>query len=90
MTLTGAQFTLGTATAVQIAASHHNPQRVTVHNQEHAESKFIYLGGANVTALTGMHVDPEQTVSLILNPGEALYALGSHADLEVGVIRQVT
>jgi len=49
MTLTGAQFTIGTATAVQIAASHHNPQRVTVHNQEHAESKFIYLGGAQVT-----------------------------------------
>lgn len=89
MTLTGAQFTLGTATVVQIVANHHNPQRVTVHNQENQSSRFAYLGGADVSSANGVHLDNGQTMEFTLNPGEALFAIASHQDVEVGVIRQV-
>ena len=89
MTLTGAQFTLGTATATQIVANHHNPQRVTVHNQEDQNSRFAYLGGADVSSANGVHLDKGQTIEFTLNPGEALFAIASHQDVDVGVIRQV-
>ena len=90
MTLTSTQFTLGTVTIVQIAANHQNPQRVTVHNQENQSSRFAYVGGADVSSANGIHLDKAETIQLTLNPGEALYAIASHQDVEVAVIRQVT
>ena len=77
MTLSTAQFTLGTAVQ-QIVAPDDMAQRVTIHNND--SSQQIYLGNASVTTANGMHLDGKEERQITLNPGESLYAVstGSH------------
>ncbi len=71
MTLTTAQFTVGTA-AVQIAAPDEMSQRVTVHNNE--SSQQVFLGNAAVGTATGIHLDGKVERQITLNPGVSLCA----------------
>jgi len=77
MTLTTAQYTVGTA-AVQIVPPDDMPQRVTVHNNDNAQQ--VYLGNASVGTATGVHLDGKEERQITLNPGESLFAIsaGSH------------
>ena len=77
MTLTTAQYTLGTA-AIQIVAPDDMPQRVTVHNND--SSQQVFIGNATVTTSTGMHLDGKEERQITLNPGESLFGVstGSH------------
>jgi len=43
-----------------------------------------------VSSANGVHLDKGQTIEFTLNPGEALFAIASHQDVDAGVIRQVT
>ena len=74
MTLTTAQYTLGTA-AIQIVAPDDMPQRVTVHNNESAQQ--VFLGDASVTTSTGIHLDGKEERQITLNPGESLFGIAS-------------
>ena len=78
MTLTTAQYTLGTA-AIQIVAPDDMPQRVTVHNNESAQQ--VFLGNDSVTTSTGIHLDGKEERQITLNPGESLFGIstGSHS-----------
>ena len=66
------------------------PQEVCVHNHEHATSKEIYLGNADVTVANGMHAVATQTSIITLNPGDALYAITpeTEAELRIMVVTQ--
>lgn len=53
---------------------------VWVHNHEHGASKSIYIGPANVTASTGMHVPATETVGPIPIPaGETIHLISDQA-----------
>lgn len=84
MTIFTAQYTIGTA-RVEIVAPDDMAQRVTVHNNESAQQ--IYLGGADVTTANGVHLDGKEERSIVLNPGEALYAISS-GSYSISVMRQ--
>lgn len=66
------------------------PQEVCIHNHEHATSKEIYLGNADVTVANGMHAVATQTSIITLNPGDALYAITpeTEAELRIMVVTQ--
>ena len=74
MTLSTAQFTIGTA-ATQIVAPDDMAQRVIVHNNDSAQQ--IFLGNASVTTSTGIHLDGKEEREITLNPGESLFAISS-------------
>ena len=78
MTLTTAQFTLGTA-ATQIVGPDDMSQRVTVHNNESGQQ--IFLGNSAVGTATGIHLDGKEERQITLNPGEDIWAIstGSHS-----------
>ena len=66
------------------------PQEVCIHNHEHATSKEIYLGNAEVTVNNGMHAVATQTSIITLNPGDELYAITpeNSAELRIMVVTQ--
>lgn len=65
------------------------PQEVCIHNHEHATSKEIFLGDADVTVANGMHAVATQTSIIVLQPNDALYAItdnASGANLRIMVV----
>lgn len=64
---------------VQVVPPSTEPQEVCIHNHEHATSKEIYLGDANVTVLNGMHAVATQTSIIMLQPNDALWAITDNA-----------
>lgn len=90
MGIQSSHFVLGTVAGTLIVPSHHNPQRVTIHNQETSNSRFIYLGGSDVTALNSIHLDSGDTYQITLSAGDSLYARASDSDVDCGVLRQTT
>ena len=84
MSLSSNAYTVGTATPLLVVTPSNQSQRVTIHNAEHSTSRIAVVGGPNVTVDTGMHIDAESTLQLMLNPKEALYAIaGTEVDLRV-------
>jgi hypothetical protein len=67
------------ATPVQIDGQSPNPSRLHIHNMDN--TKVLYLGNSGVTVANGLGLQKQDSVELILNPGESLYAIsdgGSH------------
>jgi hypothetical protein len=64
-------------------------QQVSVHNHEHATSKEIFIGGADVTVDNGMHAVATATSTVQLLPGDELYAITSQTgcNLRILVVR---
>ena len=79
MTITSAQITVGTSPTI-IDGLSTNPFRLHVHNNDN--SADLYLGNGSVTSSTGLRLMKLDSIELVINPGEALYAVsasGSHA-----------
>jgi len=72
------QFTIGTA-PVKLIDSKGSPTQVLLHNAEKQTTHYIYLGGSSsVTAETGIHMDGSDNYQIILQPGNALYAIAEN------------
>lgn len=74
---------------VQVVPPSTEPQEVCIHNHEHATSKEIFLGDANVTVTNGMHAVATQTSVIMLQPNDALWAItdnASGANLRIMVV----
>ena len=65
---------------VQVVPPSTEPQEVCIHNHEHAASKEIFLGDANVTVANGMHAVATQTSVIMLQPNDALWAITDNAN----------
>jgi len=79
MAITSGQITVGTS-AVQVDGISANPSRLHVHNNDNTQD--LFLGNSSVTSATGLRLLKLDSIELIMNPGESLYAvssLGSHA-----------
>jgi hypothetical protein len=74
-------FTVGTSPIVLITADNQN--RVCY---LHASSGSVYLGGSAVTASTGLHLSNNQTITITLPLGEALYGIASSGTTDVRVL----
>jgi len=77
--------TVGTA-ATLIDGLEVNPFRLHLHNNDNTDS--VYLGGSAVTTATGLKLSKEDSIELIINPLEALYAISNKAGHSVSWLKQ--
>lgn len=82
--ITTAHHTIGT-TVTMIVPADDMVQRALIHNNDAALQ--VFLGGADVTTSSGMHLDGKEEREITLNPGEALYAVAT-ADRSISVMIQ--
>jgi hypothetical protein len=79
MALTSGQITVGTSASI-ISGLSSNPSRLHIHNNDNTNDLFI--GNASVTTSNGLRLMKLDSLELIMNPGESVYAIsagGSHA-----------
>lgn len=79
MAITSGQITVGTS-AVQIDGCSANPSSIHIHNNDNTND--LFLGNGSVTTSNGLRLQKLDSIEIILNPGESLYAIsagGSHA-----------
>jgi hypothetical protein len=87
MSISQNAFTVGTA-LVEVVAPDIQPVRVTMHNLENNNNRFIYLGGSTLVAGQSIHVDASEILQITLDPGDALYARTSSGSYSLGVMIQ--
>jgi hypothetical protein len=78
MAITSGQLTVGTTRTIVDGVSV-NPSRLHIHNMEN--TKVLFLGNDGVTIANGLGLQKLDSIELIMNPGESLYAIsetGSH------------
>lgn len=85
MAIFTALHTLG-ATAIEVVPPSTLPQEVTMHNQTKSSNEFIHVGNADVSLTNSMHMDPGQTITITLMPGQALFAISNPVGLKLGVL----
>lgn len=83
MPIVTGQYTLQTGVAQKVVAAENQYQTVLIHNGEHASSRIIYLGNSDVTVSTGMHLDPDTTITLPLDPGSELWAVANYNNVDL-------
>jgi hypothetical protein len=79
MAITSGQITVGTS-AIQVDGCSANGSRLHVHNNDNTQD--LFLGNSSVTSSTGLRLMKLDSIELVMNPAESLYAisaLGSHA-----------
>lgn len=83
--ITSGQTIIGT-TPTLIDGLEVNPFRIRIHNNDNTADMF--LGNANVTISNGYRVLKEESIDLIINPLEALYAVSSQNNHVVSWLKQ--
>jgi hypothetical protein len=78
-------YTLGTAPSL-VVPNDNMPQEVHLHNMTKSSNEYIYIGGANVGTGNSLHLDPGESITMTLRPGDQLYALSDPSGLELGVL----
>jgi hypothetical protein len=63
-----------------------NPFRLHLHNNDNTDE--VFLGGSAVTTTTGLKLLKQDSIELIINPLEALYAVSSKAGHVVSWLKQ--
>ena len=63
-----------------------NPFRIRIHNNDNTAA--VYLGGSAVTTSNGYLVLKEESIDLILNPLEELYAVSDKAGHVISWLKQ--
>lgn len=77
--------TLGTA-ATLVVPPRTMGQEVHLHNTTKSSNEYIYLGGPNITVNNSIHIDPGQSITITLGPGDDLYALSDPSGLRLGIL----
>lgn len=86
MPIVNRQVTLSNLTATEIVESHNMPHEVHLHNMTKSSNSFIHLGNADMTLLNSIHIDPGESLQLVLRPGDRLFAMSDPNGLVVGVL----
>jgi len=63
-----------------------NPFRLHIHNHDNTDA--VYLGASNVTTTTGLKLVKEDSIELIINPLEALYAVATKTGHIISYLKQ--
>ena len=85
MTITSGQTSIGTAVTL-IDGLEVNPFRLHLHNNDNTAD--LFLGGSAVTTTTGLKLIKEDSIELIINPLEALYAVSSKQGHVISWLKQ--
>jgi hypothetical protein len=89
MALQTKQVTVGTS-VVSVFPPQPNQVRLVLHNAEKSSNEFIWIGGSNaVTTSTGYHLDPMETLEIILDTGNQVWAITDKAGKNLHVLWQV-
>ena len=83
--ITSGQTTIG-QTPTLIDGLEVMPFRIRIHNDDNTAD--MYLGNANVTTSNGYLVLKQESIDLIINPLEALYAVSSQNGHKVSWLKQ--
>ena len=62
------------------------PQEVHLHNMTKSSNEYIHLGPQNINLTNSIHIDPGESISLTLGPGDDLYGISDPAGLTLGVL----
>lgn len=79
------QVTIGTAPTL-IDGLEVNPFRLHIHNHDNTDA--VYLGASDVTITTGLKLTKEDSIELIINPLEALYAVATKTGHIISYLKQ--
>jgi hypothetical protein len=85
MAITSGQQTIGTTRQLVDGISP-NPSRLHIHNMDNTNS--IYLGNEGVTTANGLQLVKLDSIELVMNPGESLYAVSSSGTHTISWLRQ--
>ena len=80
------QVTVG-ITPTAIDGADRNPIRIHVHNLDNTRS--IWVGAADVSSTTGFPLFKLDSLELILNPNETLYAITDSGTVSLAYFKQV-
>jgi hypothetical protein len=80
------QFTLGSAVPVQVVGPSTMRHVAHLHNHSKSSNNFIFIGNESVSTATGIHLDPAESKSITLEPGDTLWAVSNPAGLSLGVL----
>lgn len=83
--ISSGQVTIGTAPTL-VDGLEVNPFRLHIHNHDNTDA--IYLGASNVTTTTGLKLVKEDSIELIINPLEALYAVATKTGHIISYLKQ--
>jgi hypothetical protein len=86
MPIVSSVFTLSNVTAKKIVEPDIMPHHVTLHNMTKSSNAFVHLGDQDVTTTNSIHIDPGETLTLQLGPGDSLFAVSNPTGLIVGVL----
>lgn len=85
MPINTADFTVGTASALQIVTNANMAQDVLIHNN--TTDTTIYLGGDDqVGTATGVVLFGEERIAMEIRPGDEIYAIGDADNIDVRVL----
>jgi hypothetical protein len=85
MAITSGQQTIGTS-AQLIDGISPNPSRLHIHNMDN--TKQLFIGNGSVTIGNGLALQKLDSVELVLNPGESLYAISESGSHLISWLRQ--
>ncbi len=85
MTISSGQTSVGTSPTL-IDGLEVNPFRLHLHNNDNTDE--VFLGGSAVTTTTGLKLLKQDSIELIINPLEALYAVSSKTGHIVSWLKQ--
>ena len=85
MAITSSQTSVGTSPTL-IDGLEVNPFRLHLHNNDATDE--VFLGGSAVTTTTGLRLLKQDSIELIINPLEALYAVSSKTGHIVSWLKQ--
>lgn len=63
-----------------------NPFRIHIHNDDNTDT--VYLGNATVSPTTGLALRGNDSIELIMNPLEALYAISTKTGHTLSWLKQ--
>ncbi|MFZ9846233.1 MAG: hypothetical protein ACO3E3_03790 [Candidatus Limnocylindrus sp.] len=77
---------VGTA-VVQVASPDDNPQIVILHNEAHDSANDLFIGPIDVTTASGLHLPKGETLTVHLDAGDALFAIGDGGPIDIRVLQ---
>jgi hypothetical protein len=84
--IVSSQHAVGTA-AIQIASPDDNPQLVIIHDHDHTSGDDVFIGGPDVTISNGLHLPKTETIQVMIDAGDSLYAVADGGSVEVHVLQ---
>jgi hypothetical protein len=78
-------ITLGTA-AQMVVPPRTQGQKVYLHNMTKTSNRYIHLGPSNIDLNNSIHIDPSDSMSIELGPGDDLYAFSDPTGVVLGIL----